>query len=246
MAVKNKIFALVLVFLTIGFIFLAVNILRPTLHISDSDYLELAYEQNQPPKRISEWAVPVVSKLNVSADENERIKANLLKIRHRKIVYGFLSFVPFFVLVSFVLAYLFRVGVKQIHIWVSLFPLYIWFATFIILFTQLNIWRYQQLYWNLSEILIDTMKVWGIVLLGTIFIIASDSCVRNWKTLSKFFRAWIFSSVIWILLVILIAKIFDPFSFMADEEYLKLSFIVAIPILLGAIKYLYNKLVEAR
>lgn len=70
-----------------------------------------------------------------------------------------------------------------------------------------------------------------------------------WRSKSRIFRIWVFSSSIWIVLVFLFVLIFDPFNngewrYMNGDEYTKMFFVMAIPILAGGLTYLYEKLVK--
>jgi len=70
-----------------------------------------------------------------------------------------------------------------------------------------------------------------------------------WRNRRKGFRKWAFGSVVWIVLVLLFVVVFDPFNngawrYMDDEEYLKMFFVMAIPLLAGGIKYAYDRIVK--
>lgn len=70
-----------------------------------------------------------------------------------------------------------------------------------------------------------------------------------WRSQSKSFRIWAFGSMVWIVFVLLFVLIFDPFNndawgYMDDDEYLKMFFVMTIPLLAGGIKYAYDRIVK--
>ena len=68
-----------------------------------------------------------------------------------------------------------------------------------------------------------------------------------WRSRSRLFRLWVFGSVVWGALVLLVAAIFDPFDReYADEPqvWAKIIFILALPLVGGALKYAYDRLVK--
>ena len=66
-----------------------------------------------------------------------------------------------------------------------------------------------------------------------------------WKRQSTALRSWIFISGVWIALVWIYVMIFEPFGHnMYEDEYLKLGFIMCIPIAGGGIKFAYDRAVR--
>ena len=73
--------------------------------------------------------------------------------------------------------------------------------------------------------------------------------VNWWRRRSRGFRIWAFGSVVWVVFVLLFVIVFDPFSngawrYMDGGEYLKMFFVMAIPLLVGGIKYVYDRIVK--
>lgn len=66
-----------------------------------------------------------------------------------------------------------------------------------------------------------------------------------WRRKSKFFRTWIFGSITWGILVLLYVNIFEPYGHrLNSDEEIQVTFIMLIPLLGGAIKYLHDKFVK--
>ena len=70
-----------------------------------------------------------------------------------------------------------------------------------------------------------------------------------WRMQSKQFRAWVFVSFVWALLVLIFVAVFDPFNagswgYIDEEGYLQMIVIMCIPLLAGGIMFTYNKVVK--
>lgn len=66
-----------------------------------------------------------------------------------------------------------------------------------------------------------------------------------WRNQSAQVRGWIFLSGVWIALVWIVVMIFEPFgSELYSEEYIKLIFIMSVPLLGGGIKFTYDRVVK--
>lgn len=70
-----------------------------------------------------------------------------------------------------------------------------------------------------------------------------------WRDKSKAFRVWVFGSAVWALLVLLFFVVFDPhnygaWEYMSGSDYLQMYCIMAMPLIGGAIKLLYDRLVK--
>lgn len=71
-----------------------------------------------------------------------------------------------------------------------------------------------------------------------------------WRNRSSFFRIWIFVSIIWIVTVFLYLILFDPEEIVYSRygldgrEVFKLLIIMAIPLIAGGLKYVYDKIVK--
>lgn len=70
-----------------------------------------------------------------------------------------------------------------------------------------------------------------------------------WRSKSKGFRVWAFGSGVWAFLVLVFFVVFDPhnygsWKYMSDRDYLQMFFIMSIPLLVGGIKFLYEKFVK--
>lgn len=70
-----------------------------------------------------------------------------------------------------------------------------------------------------------------------------------WRNKSGAFRKWVFLSFVWAVGVVFFVGIFDPFNngawtYMDDDEYLQMFTVMALPLLVGILVYMYNKFVK--
>lgn len=68
---------------------------------------------------------------------------------------------------------------------------------------------------------------------------------RGWRSRSKKFRLWIFTSVSWILIACLYTLIFEPYGTMYDDDYIHLVVVAVLPTqLFWGLIYVYDNWIK--
>jgi len=65
-----------------------------------------------------------------------------------------------------------------------------------------------------------------------------------WRSKSKFFRLWVFVSVVWAIFILILANPFKDISYMNGVEFLQALLLFIAPTVIGAIKLIYDKYVK--